>query len=139
MLASLWGYQSWNALGRGIVTPANQKIIILFVTKEKQESLTQYEDHFDGDILHMEGETNHSHDERLVNAESSGDQIHLFFRDRHHSPFTYFGEVWLAHSTIHQDRPSRFVFSTIRSTVLALRDSVTESNSPDQDVFRPDH
>jgi len=138
-LASLWGYQSWNALGRGIVTPANEKTIVLFVTKEKQETLTQYEDHFDGDTLHMEGETNHSHDDRLVNAERIGDQIHLFYRERHHSSFTYFGEVWLVHSSIHQDKPCRFVFSTIRSTVLALRDSATESSSPDQDVFTPDH
>jgi 5-methylcytosine-specific restriction protein A len=138
-LAALWGYQSWNALGRGIVTPANQKTIILFVTKEKQESLIQYEDHFDGDILYMEGETNHSHDDRLVNAEQNDDKVHLFYRDRHHSSFTYFGEVWLTHSIIHQDKPSRFVFLTIRSTVIALRDSATESSSPIQDDFTPDH
>jgi len=138
-LASIWGYKSWNALGRGVFTPSGEKTIVLFVTKEKQESLTQYDDHFDGDLLYMEGETNHSHDQRLVNAEQSGDQINLFYRDHHHSPFTYFGEVWLAHSTLHQDRPSRFVFSTMRSTILTLRDLSTDSSSWNQDAFTPDH
>jgi len=41
-LAKLWGYQSFHAISKGVVTPAGTKYIIFFVTKEKQEALTQY-------------------------------------------------------------------------------------------------
>jgi hypothetical protein len=87
-LAAMWGYKDWHAIGRGIVTPAKHNVVILFVTREKQAALTQYQDHFEGDELHMDGETNHAADQRIVTASSAGDQIHLFYRDRHHSPFT---------------------------------------------------
>jgi 5-methylcytosine-specific restriction protein A len=111
-LATLWGYKDWHAIGRGIVTPVGHKSIILFVTKEKQEALTQYEDHFDGDLLHMQGETNHAADQRLVNAASAGDAIHLFYRDQHHTDFTYYGEVSLREQDLRETEPSRFVFTT---------------------------
>ena len=55
-LAKIWGYKSYNAFGRGVFTPRDQNIIVFFITKEKQESLTQYEDHIDTDILFWEGE-----------------------------------------------------------------------------------
>jgi hypothetical protein len=111
-LAALWGYKDWHAIGRGIVTPAGHKAVILFVTKEKQEALTQYEDHFDGDLLHMQGETNHAADQRLVNAASAGDEIHLFYRDQHHTDFTYYGEVSLREQDLRETEPCRFVFTT---------------------------
>src|SRR5450432_248370 len=79
-LASLWGHQSWNAISRGVVTPAGQNVVMFFVTKEKQQTLTQYQDHFDGDQLHWEGETNHGNDTRIVHAESVGDETQLFYR-----------------------------------------------------------
>ncbi|ETZ21794.1 hypothetical protein N824_26520 [Pedobacter sp. V48] len=36
-LAQLWGYQSHQAISRGVVTPVNSKTIVLFVTKDKQQ------------------------------------------------------------------------------------------------------
>ena len=54
-LARLWGYQTFNAISRGVITPRGQNVIVLFITKEKQESLTQYEDHIDNDLLFWEG------------------------------------------------------------------------------------
>ena len=38
-LAALWGYKSYDAIRRGIVTPANSNIIILFVTEDKAASV----------------------------------------------------------------------------------------------------
>ena len=38
-LARLWGYQSFHAISKGVVTPADTKHIILFVTKDKQQAL----------------------------------------------------------------------------------------------------
>ena len=39
-LAKLWGYDGHAGISKGVITPAsNNKIIILFVTKEKQIKL----------------------------------------------------------------------------------------------------
>src|SRR5512140_1819838 len=94
-LARLWGYQSSKAIERGVFTPADGKYIILFVTKEKQLTLPQYKDYVDGDLLFWEGEKGHIADRRIVQASSKGEEIHLFYRDTHHTPFVYFGKVSL--------------------------------------------
>jgi putative restriction endonuclease len=49
----LWGYQSFHAISKGVVTPSNTNSIIFFVTKDKQEALTQYNDYIDGDMLFL--------------------------------------------------------------------------------------
>ncbi|WP_018750371.1 hypothetical protein [Paenibacillus sanguinis] len=110
-LANLWGYKTWHAIGRGIVTPKGDNKIILFVTRYKQESLTQYADHLEEGILYMEGERNHQNDVRLKLSMSSDDEIFLFYRERHHMPFTYYGQVLLTDYTISVgDICSKFVF-----------------------------
>ena len=109
-LAELWGYKSWAAIGKGVVTPAGQSVIVLFITKDKQETLPQYQDAFDGDVLRMEGEDRHRSDERLINADENGDDVHLFYRERHHAPFTYQGKIVLESFERSNARPSRFVF-----------------------------
>src|SRR5437773_790470 len=83
-LAKLWGYQSYNALARGVITPTSSNKIVLFITKEKQSHLTQYQDSLDGTNLSIEGEKNHAADSRIINAATAGDEIHLFYRNRHH-------------------------------------------------------
>ena len=88
-LAQLLGYRGFQAISRGVVTPANTKFIILFVTGKKQESLTQYNDYFERPYLHWQGEAKHFTDNRVINAQASGDEIHLFHRPVHHSLFTY--------------------------------------------------
>ena len=125
-LARLWGYKDWHAIGRGIITPANDNKIVLFLTKEKQESLTQYQDHFEDDRLMMEGETNHANDQRIVRAKESGDEIHLFYRERHHSAFTYFGPIELVHHELCADVPSKFVFQTQKTEALASSALIAE-------------
>ncbi len=42
-LAELWGYASFHAIARGVVTPQGKNKIILFVTEEKQAFQEQYQ------------------------------------------------------------------------------------------------
>lgn len=109
-LAKLWGYQSFHALSKGVVTPAGTQYIIFFVTKEKQEALAQYNDYIDGNMLFWEGEEKHSTDKRVVEARNRGDEIHLFYREVHHTPFVYFGRIFLTDYQLRSDKPSEFVF-----------------------------
>lgn len=109
-LAKLWGYQTFNAISRGVVTPSETKYIVFFVTKDKQESLMQYNDYIDGGMLFWEGEKKHSSDKRVVEASENGDEIHLFYREVHHTPFVYFGKITLTDFQLSKDKPSEFVF-----------------------------
>jgi putative restriction endonuclease len=118
-LAALWGYAKYNAIARGVVTPAGDNKIVLFVTAEKLENMTQYKDYFVGDRLYWDGETNHANDKRVINAAGAGDEIHLFYRERPRSDFTYFGTITLIEHTLNRDTPSRFVFATRRTEVIA--------------------
>jgi hypothetical protein len=43
-LAKLWGYRSFHAIARGVVTPTGDNKIVLFITKGKQDSAEPYAD-----------------------------------------------------------------------------------------------
>lgn len=107
-LAEMWGYAAYQALARGVVTPRKDNKIILFVTEEKQSFQEQYNDHFDGKILHWEGPTDHFAEDRMINAERIGDEIHIFHRKRHHSDFKYLGQARVVEFKLEKGRPSRF-------------------------------
>ncbi|HJS20090.1 MAG TPA: HNH endonuclease [Anaerolineales bacterium] len=109
-LAKNWGYQSFHAISKGVITPAGTNYIIFFVTKDKQEALTQYNDYIDGSMLFWEGEEKHSSDKRVIDARNNGDEIHLFYREIHHTPFVYFGKISLTDYQLKDDSPSEFVF-----------------------------
>src|SRR5262249_38046005 len=109
-LARRWGYESHHALSRGVVTPQGERVILLFVTRVKQEALTQYRDYLSGDILFWEGQEKHGTDDRVIGAERAGDEIHLFYREVHHTPFEYKGPVLLLSALRKADAPSQFVF-----------------------------
>jgi len=113
-LAKMWGYQTFHAISRGVITPQGKSVIILFITKEKQETLTQYEDHIDKDILFWEGEKEHRSDGRII---SRKDLIHVFYSERHHSNFTYQGRADLKFYKIYSDRPSKFSFQLIDKAI----------------------
>jgi len=123
-LAKIWGYETFNALSKGVVTPAGTKYIILFVTKEKQKALTQYNDYIDGNMLFWEGENKHGNDKRVIEANKHGDEIHLFYREVHHTPFVYFGQISLTDYQLSEDTPSEFVFKiiTLSSEVDAFKE-----------------
>jgi len=112
-LAALWGYAGYQAFARGVFTPQGARTIVLFVTREKQQGLTAYVDALVGDHLTWEGETKHQSDERIANAAESGESIHLFYRDVHHTPFRYHGQVLLTHFRARRDDPSRFEFQLL--------------------------
>ena len=109
-LAEIWGYEGYQAIARGVVTPANSNLIILFVTREKQQSAEQYDDRLEGGQLRWEGPTDHFAENRIVAADDSGDEVHLFYRERHHSEFTYYGRLQLEDHTPLVGEPSRFTF-----------------------------
>lgn len=109
-LAKLWGYQSFHAISKGVITPAGTQYIIFFVTKDKQETLTQYNDYIDGNMLFWEGEEKHSSDKRVIESNKNGDEIHLFYREVHHTPFVYFGKISLTDYQLRENAPSEFVF-----------------------------
>lgn len=112
-LAQKWGYKGFQAISRGVVTPRGSRYIILFVTRQKQESLTQYRDFINGDYLHWEGEAGHGSDERVAGAHERGEEIHLFYRDVHHTPFRYHGPLEIRHSRLREDVPSEFIFRLV--------------------------
>ena len=125
-LAQLWGYQDWHALSRGAITPKNTNIIILFITKDKQDSLPQYQNYFEDNLLFIEGETNHSHDSRIINSQSNNDNIYLFYREKHHMDFIFYGEITLKKYEIRIDEPSKFTFNTNRFDAIANSNSISE-------------
>jgi hypothetical protein len=110
-LADLWGYKGHQAISRGVVTPAGSEKIILFVTKEKQSSSTQYNDYIKDNSLFWEGEDKHGSDNRIINSRKEKDEIHLFYRDIHHTPFVYYGEIFLTKYKLFSSQPSQFSFS----------------------------
>ncbi len=114
-LAEIWGYTSFHAIARGVVTPRNDNKIILFVTEEKQSSAEQYSDQLYGSTLEWEGPTDHFAEDRLLQAEANGEEIHLFHRKRHHTDFTYYGCLKISSYTLYTTRPSHFTFMIISS------------------------
>jgi len=115
-LANLWGYQSWHAIGRGIFTPKDQGLMILFVTENKQESLIQYKDRFDGQHLVIEGEIRHGTDQRIANSQQTQDRIFLFHRIKHHMSFVYYGEIILTDYQLRTTEPSTFYFDLVEES-----------------------
>jgi len=112
-LAQLWGYESFHAIARGVVTPKEDNKIILFVTEEKQEGAEPYQDLLRGDRLDWEGPLDHFAEGRIVNASTANDQVHLFYRERHHSDFFYRGRLALIESRRFTNRPSKFLFQLL--------------------------
>jgi len=128
-LTRLWGLGGIQALNRGVYTPAKQRIIFLFVTRNKQSCLPQYRDYLEGDLLFWEGENRHGSDARIAAASSKGEEIHLFYRDRHHSSFIYHGKVILAHWIRHETGPSEFVFkvAALEAQEVCAAESVADA------------
>jgi hypothetical protein len=123
-LARRSGYASHHALGRGVVSPRGGRVVLLFVTRVQQDALPESEDHIGGDLLFWEGEAKHGSDGRIAAAAESGDEVHLFYREIHHTPFEYRGQVHLVSYALHKDRPSRFVFR------------LTHDQGPEDDLTR---
>jgi len=109
-LAPKWGYATHNAIDAGVICPRGGGRIILFVTRIKQKSLEQYNDYISGEFLFWEGERKHRNDTRIRKAKETGEELHLFYREIHHSSFEYKGLVELIDFKPFTDTPSKFVF-----------------------------
>lgn len=109
-LVDLWGYKSFHAFGKGVFTPSKKECIVLFVTREKQKTDIQFKDFINSDRLYWEGEEKHLNDNRIANAYKKGEAIYLFYRDIHHTPFRYFGEIRINKFKKEIIKPSEFVF-----------------------------
>ncbi len=46
----------------------------------------------------------------MLNSDLSGDEIHLFYRQRHRMDFTYCGRIRVLDKVLHSHRSSRFKF-----------------------------
>lgn len=112
-LAEKWGFASFHGLAKGVFCPRGGGQIILFVTKEKQNSQEQYKDYITGDRLHWEGEIKHWHDERIENSKLNGEAIHLFYREEHGDEFEYKGLIELLSAKRLTNKPSEFVFRLV--------------------------
>jgi hypothetical protein len=108
ILAETWGYASYYAIARGVITPKNDNKIVLFVTEQKQKSATQYADRLNGNVLSWEGPNDHFAEDRIVGAQANGEQIHVFYRVRHHGDFRYCGVARVIWHRLLANRPSRF-------------------------------
>lgn len=136
-LTKLWGYQGRQAISKGVITPANDNSIILFVTKEKQKSSTQYVDYINDDYLYWEGEERGGNNNRIINATANQEPIHLFYRYKHHSDFKYLGNISLVSFVKNTNAPFRFIFkispekieTTIDDYFIPYGDKVTERQS----------
>jgi putative restriction endonuclease len=104
------GISKLSRICQGRICPRGTNQIILFVTRIKQQSLEQYDDYISGEYLFWEGEKGHGHDTRIQNAAVSGDVVHLFYREIHHSSFEYRGLVTLVQTASIPGRPTKFVF-----------------------------
>ncbi len=136
-LAELWGYKAFNAFGRGVFTPKDQNVIVLFITEKQQPALPQYDNLFNGDILWMDGEEGHRSDRRLAHS-SASDHVHLFYRTKSHSLFQYCGELTIIESFLASgSTPSRFVF-TIRPQLIIEAERAVESQIADTADFFPE-
>ncbi len=115
-LAKLWGYAGIAALSRGVVTPADDNKIVLFVTHEKRPGDEQYEDELVGSVLLWEGPNDHFAEDRILDHQKAAVEIHLFYRAQHRDAFTYCGKLGLYCCQRFSDQPSRFVFRLLSPT-----------------------
>lgn len=137
-LAATWGFAGHEAISKGVFCPKGGGQIILFVTRIKQKSFEQFNDYISGEYLFWEGESKHGNDERIVKARINGEQIHLFYREIHHSPFEYKGPVELLESVLFRDKPSKFVFKLIhdqgaRDDLLTHQNEISTLNETERE------
>lgn len=117
-LASLWNYESYHGLAKGIVTIANDNKILLFVTRIKRKGAKPYVDEIKSGILYMQGQEKHGTDQRLSNNidHKLQDEFYLFYRDRYDLPFTYMGRSYIINAKINKNEPSEFEFLIVNSS-----------------------
>lgn len=86
------------SINNGIFKPKGTSSIWLFITENKTPDMTQYNDYFDGEILQFDGQKMGRTDNLIVNHQSEGNEIIVFYRKnkREYSNygFKYLGEFY---------------------------------------------
>lgn len=80
----------------------------MFVTYDKPDYIEQYKDELKDGILYWEGPTDHFAEDRMINAQQFGEEIHVFYRERHHSDFIYEGKFIIVDHSVNANKPSKF-------------------------------
>ena len=62
-------------------------------------------------MLKTEGPDDHFDEDRIATAATTGDEIHLFHRLRHHTDFYYLGQVKLLKLERRTEAPSYFEYT----------------------------
>jgi putative restriction endonuclease len=133
-LAAIWRYNSYQGFSRGVFTPKNSNKIVLFVTKDKQISFTQYQDYITENFLYWEGEAKGGSNSRIINAKNNKEEIHLFYRKRHHDSFEYRGLISLMNYFPRDEKPYEFIFQINSDVLFNLNVVMEESLKPSTDI-----
>lgn len=123
-------------INTGVFRPKNHDSVWLFVTLHKTPDRTQYADYLDDDVLSWDGQTSGRTDPLIINHNSQGLELLLFYRKQKyeypHAAFRYEGPFeYVSHKG---SKPAHFtlkrVFSTETSITLDL-----ESLSAEEEYF----
>ena len=117
-------------LNTGVFQPKGSSSVWLFVTEKKSPDRTQYEDRLEGDILHWQGQTEGRTDDLIIEHQTRGLELLLFYRrEKYEHPeagFRYEGRFrYLDH---HGTRPTSFV---LRRVDDALEQTAAELEKTD--------
>ena len=130
-LAAKWGFAGPEAIIQGCVLSEGRKTkILLFVTRIKQKSLEQFNDYISGEICFGRVKNSTENDQRIVRAGQTAEDIHLFYREIHHSDFEYKGLVELIDHKLLSDEPSKFVFRLFHDQSARRYFSYTKASLP---------
>lgn len=104
-----------KTIDTGIFRPKGHESAWIFATEDKPSDMTPYSDHLEGIWLHWEGQTSGVKDRLIVNHESLGLELVVFYRkDKRqftHSGFRYLGRFqYVQHQGAH---PTRFVLRAL--------------------------
>jgi putative restriction endonuclease len=133
-LKELFGIED-ATINTGVFRPKDRSSIWLFVTRDKTSDRTKYEDRFEGDLLHWQGQTAGRTDQAIIGHEAAGDELLVFYRDskRSHAGagFRFEGQFrYLSHSGA---GPTSFLLqrSSAREDVAAPEEAFDPSSIED--------
>ena len=130
-LAKLWATNGIRGFSRGVFTPAQTNLIILFVTQKKDSAATQYDDYIIDDFLYWDGEEKGQNNNRVINARKNKEEIHLFYRQSARQNFKYHGLLELLDYVIADVLPYKFIFQIIGSKDAQSMNILEENSNVD--------
>lgn len=123
-------------INTGVFQPKGTSSLWLFVTRDKTNDRTQYQDRRDGDVLHWQGQTEGRTDRFIIEHALRGLELLVFYRESKRSHpgagFNYLGPFeYISHSG---SRPTNFILRRIY-----VESGFLNANAADEDEFDPDN